>query len=74
MDNQHRQISGYRDLTQVEIDLINQIKNMGESIHGMVEAIDSIDGADKRWVAIAATDFQTGLMALTRAIARPEGF
>jgi hypothetical protein len=74
MDNQHKQIKGCRELTQVEIDLMNQIKNMGDSIQGMVEAINSIDGADKRWVSIAATDFQTGLMALTRAVTRPESF
>lgn len=27
-----------------------------------------------RWVAIAKTDFQTGLMALTRAVAQPSSF
>ena len=27
-----------------------------------------------RWVSIARTDFQTGLMALTRAIAQPTSF
>lgn len=26
MDNQHKQIKGYRDLSQVEIDLMNRIK------------------------------------------------
>lgn len=26
MDNQHKKISGYRDLTQAEIDLMNRIK------------------------------------------------
>ena len=26
MDNQHRQITGYRELTQTEIDAMNQIK------------------------------------------------
>lgn len=29
MDNQHRKIKGYRELTQVEIDLMNEIKVKG---------------------------------------------
>lgn len=29
MDNQHRKISGYRELTQAEIDLMNKIKALG---------------------------------------------
>ena len=29
MDNQHRKIKGYRELTQVEIDLMNEIKTKG---------------------------------------------
>lgn len=29
MDNQHRKISGYRELNQTEIDLINEIKAQG---------------------------------------------
>ncbi len=29
MDNQHRKIRGYRELTQVEIDLMNEIKQKG---------------------------------------------
>lgn len=31
MDNQHRSIKGYRDLTQAEIDLMNKIKAHGEA-------------------------------------------
>lgn len=29
MDNQHRKISGYRELTQEEVDLMNEIKAQG---------------------------------------------
>jgi hypothetical protein len=29
---------------------------------------------DGRWIAIAQTHLQQGLMALTRAVARPDGF
>lgn len=30
MDNQHRKISGYRELSQAEIDLMNRIKAHAE--------------------------------------------
>jgi hypothetical protein len=32
------------------------------------------DAQPNRWVAIARTDFQTGLMALVRAVAQPTNF
>lgn len=32
MDNQHRKIVGYRELTQTEIDLMNEIKAKGKEL------------------------------------------
>lgn len=32
MENQHRKIKGYRDLSQTEVDLMNQIKEKGEEL------------------------------------------
>lgn len=32
MENQHRKISGYRELTAAEIDLMNRIKEKGEEL------------------------------------------
>jgi len=74
MDNQHRKISGYRELTQEEIDAMNTIKAVGVSLGELVAKISQIGGIDQRWVAIARTDLQTGLMALTRSVARPTTF
>lgn len=39
MENQHRKITGYRDLTQAEIDLMNEIKAMGESVKALVQKV-----------------------------------
>lgn len=36
MENQHRKISGYRELTQVEIDLMNEVKALGPVIENVV--------------------------------------
>ena len=36
MDNQHRQIKGYRELSQEEIDLMNEIKAAGLSLEALI--------------------------------------
>lgn len=74
MDNQHRQIKGYRELTQAEIDLMNAIKSKGAELDGLVAKLRAAKGIDQRWVSIGQTDLQTGLMALTRAVAQPTNF
>ncbi|MBP9940084.1 MAG: hypothetical protein KBF33_01660 [Comamonas sp.] len=42
MDNQHRHIKGYRELSQEEIDLMNQIKAKGEELRELVQKIEAI--------------------------------
>ena len=77
MENQHRKIKGYRELTQEEIDLMNTIKEKGVELEELIEKIESLTGdktADKRWLDIGKTDLQKGLMALTRSVAKPTFF
>jgi len=74
MDNQHQKIKGYRDLNQNQIDLMNQIKEMGERVRELVQDIASSGSVDQRWVHIGMTDLQKGFMSLTRSIAQPTTF
>ena len=74
MENKHRKISGYRELTEHEIALMNQIKEHGEALGDLVEQLRTTTGLDQRWVSIGATDLQKGLMALTRGVAQPTTF
>ncbi len=74
MDNQHRQIKGYRELSQAEIDLMNKIKTKGAELGDLVAELRAQPGLDQRWISIGATDLQTGLMALTRGVAQPTFF
>lgn len=84
MDNQHRKIKGYRELSQEEIDVMNSIKEAGASLGVLVESLEkldeklgSVDGEvllDKRWLALGKTHLQQGLMCLTRAVAKPDFF
>ena len=75
MDNQHNKIIGDRDLTENEISVLNGIQSEGVKLEELVNnAVDEIPHADRRWIAIGRTHLQEGLMALTRAIARPNSF
>lgn len=81
MDNQHKKIKGYRDFTQEELNIINLIKQHGESLNQLFAKIESTQisedfprGVDKRWLAIAKTDMQKGMMALVRSVAQPDSF
>ena len=74
MDNQHRQIKGYRELSQEEIDLMNEIKSKGAELGELVDKLNAAENLDRRWIAVGATHLQQGLMALTRSVAQPSFF
>lgn len=98
MENQHRKISGYRELSQDEIDLMNEIKALGPQIETVIKKvqehhlnqrkrISKLSGQDlidevgrleaatpERFLAMAKTDIQVGLMELTRSVAQPTFF
>lgn len=74
MENQHREIKGYRELNEAEIALMNEIKTKGAELGELVAKLKAVAGIEQRWVAIGSTDLQTGLMALTRAVAQPTFF
>lgn len=116
MENQHRHIKGYRELSAEEIDLMNRIKEKGRELLDLQSQLEGYldtarevkasaarismigkefngvpytehtGGSDEcrefrrfcaaepeRWAKIGKTDIQTGLMALVRAVAQPEG-
>lgn len=93
MENQHRKISGYRELDQEDIDLMNEIKALGPEIENVlikisthIEKQNNQGELDEkvalrlhqstayRFLALAKTELQTGLMYATRAVAQPEFF
>jgi hypothetical protein len=74
MDNQHQKIKGYRDLSQAEIDTMNSIKDVGETLGKLCDELSHNPNPDQRWVVIGKTHLQQGCMALVRAIAQPTTF
>jgi hypothetical protein len=73
MENQHKLITGYRDLSEGEIAAMNAVKDVASDVELAVDALRLTD-ADPRWVAIGATHLQEGFMALVRSIAKPTSF
>jgi hypothetical protein len=74
MENQHRKIEGYRELNEEEIALMNMIKSTGKAMQVIISQLQNTQDIDQRWVSIGQTELQKGLMALTRAVARPTTF
>jgi hypothetical protein len=74
MENQHREIKGYRELDATEIALMNVVKMKGEELGDLVGELRKDALVDQRWVSIGETHLQQGLMALTRAVAKPTFF
>ncbi len=74
VENQHRKITGYRELTQLEINAMNIIKARGEQLSQLLDDLGNLPDVDKRALAIARTELQTGMMWAVRAVARPTSF
>jgi len=66
-------ITGYRDLSEDELAIINSLKHLGTVIESQITEIVK-RGADPGWAAIGRTDMQKGLMCLIRSVAKPESF
>lgn len=71
-------VAGYQPQSNAAVLLVNQNKHREEKILRLIDGLmneQTPDGetilTDKRWLAIARTDIETGFMALNRAIFRP---
>lgn len=43
MDNQHQKIKGYRDLSQAEIDLMNEAKEKAAEVGALIDRISALN-------------------------------
>lgn len=74
MENQHKKITGYRDLSQSEIDGMNAVKYEGTRLQILIEELRDNKYLDTKWIDIAETHLQLGIMAAVRSIAKPTSF
>ena len=74
METVKQEITGYRQLTDADVNMMNDIKAAGVIVGELVAALRRYEYLDQRWISIGATDLQTGFMALVRAVAKPTTF
>ncbi len=74
MDNQHKHIKGYRDLSADEIARMNECKELAEQVGDLINRLELIEDIDDRALEIAKTNLQTGFMWAVRSIAQPSTF
>lgn len=71
VENQHRQITGYRELDADDIAVMNHIKDKEQEVLAMLDGLNTASSYDKEWVARSRAYMEIGFMAAVRAVARP---
>ena len=82
MENQHRKIKGYRELSEEEINLMNMIKKKGSELETLLEGIEKLPILEdtsqalqrKECLVNATKDLKQGIMWTVRSVALPESF
>ena len=74
MKDQHEKIKGYRDLSQQEIDLMNEGKALAEKCGEFIAKLEGEATTDKRNVALGKTNLQQGFMWAIRGVDQPTTF
>lgn len=67
-------ITGYRQLTHEEVELMNEGKALAEQVGAYIDKLNANQDTDKRWVNVGKTQLQQGFMAAIRSVARPTSF
>ena len=65
-------ISGYRELTDAEKTLMNEIKQYEAQWNGLVDRLRTVPDVDQRNISLAITYCEDGFSRAVRAIAKPE--
>lgn len=72
MENQHRKINTYRELSQEEIDLMNECKEVEKRVAELHEKIASYRESDIQMAKTAQIRLKEGFMWLVRSVAKPD--
>ncbi len=86
MENQHRKIKGYRELSQEEIALMNLVKDQGEALGVTINKLRELRCSNEADLSpgklleaaealqYAEQNLKTGIMWLVRSVALPNSF
>ena len=64
-------VAGYTPVSDEKVQLVNRNKEVEERLLRICDELKGRTDFDGRWVSIAVTHFQEGMMALNRAIFQP---
>ncbi|MCC7081429.1 MAG: hypothetical protein IT530_12220 [Burkholderiales bacterium] len=75
MQKDDNPITGHKPLNAAQVGDMNMVKHLGKECRDLITYLEqgNLD-YDKRWIDVARTQMQLGLMALTRAIAKNDFF
>jgi len=74
MKDQHKKIKGYRDLSQEEINLMNECKELATKCGELIEKLQGLESNDQRCVSLGKVKLQEGFMWAIRGVAQPTSF
>jgi hypothetical protein len=75
MHDEGNHIAGHKALNAAQIGDINMVKHLGKQCKELMAYLDQESlGYDRRWLDVARTQLQLGLMSLTRAVAKNDFF
>lgn len=65
-------VHGYQAQSQSNVDLVNNNKQIEETVLRTLDVLKLSPGIDQRWLAIGRTHIEEGFMAINRSIFKPE--
>ena len=74
MENQHRHIKGYRELSPEEVALMNEVKAKGEELGDIIAKLRALTSNDVVWIDVGELQLKQGIMSLVRSVAQPTTF
>ena len=64
-------VSGCKPQTDEKVATVNANKEIEERVLRLLDALETVEGVDKRWLAIGRTAIEQGFMAVNRAVFQP---
>jgi len=64
-------VKGYTAQPDWKIAMVNDHKELEETILQVLDKLADSEGIDKRWLAIGRTQIEQGFMAINRAVFQP---
>jgi len=75
MQGEDSLITGHKPLNAAQIGDMNMVKHLGKQCRDLITYLGQENlEYDKRWIEVARTQLQLGLMSLTRAVAKNDFF